>query len=55
MSDHFEGSSQLFHCYWRISTLTKYSSDKMYREFVAKIMEVKVAEINPPLNQRHGN
>ena len=24
----------------------------MYREFVAKIMEVKVAEINPPLHQR---
>ena len=33
----------------------KYSPDKMYREIVVKIMEVKAAEINPLLNQWHGN
>ena len=35
--------------------LMKYSPDKMYREIVVKIMEVKAAEINPLLNQWHGN
>ena len=62
-SGYFEGSSE-FHRYKWISTLIKYISSldvknqkcsTVYWEFRAKIMEIKVAEINAPITRWRGN
>ena len=53
-SGYFGGSLQ-FHCYQQISPLIKHSSFVGVKNIsVSKIMEIKVEEINAPLNKWHG-